>query len=204
MVDLLQVHHQLVGPQGGTLAHGGGLGRLAVGVGHAGHVLVLLGKTGQLGQYADELFADELQTLTHHDDVGVVADIAAGRAQMDDALGFRALHPVSVHMRHHVVAHLLFLFARHIVVDVVHMGFQLLHHFGGDVGQALLHLCAGQRHPQAAPGAELVVIREDVLHLIGGVTGGKRADIAVMLRHWKSSYAPGHLHEGRFYSVQPL
>ena len=86
-------------------------------------------------------------------------------------------------MAHDVVADQLLAGNGDIVVDVVHMGFQLLHHFGGDVGQALLHLCAGQRHPQTAPGAELVVIREDVLHLIGGVTGGKRADIAVMLRH---------------------
>ena len=183
MVDLLQVHHQLIGPQGRALAHGGGLSGLAVGVGHAGHVLVLLGKTGQLGQHADELFADELQTLTHHDDVGVVADVAAGRTQMDDACRLGALLAVGVDMAHDVVADQLLAGNGDIVVDIVHMGFQLLHHFGGDVGQALLHLCAGQRHPQTAPGAELVVIREDVLHLIGGVTGGKRADIAVMLRH---------------------
>ena len=48
MVDLGQIHHQLVGPQGSALAHSGGLCGLAVGVGHAGHILVLLGKVCQL------------------------------------------------------------------------------------------------------------------------------------------------------------
>ena len=109
---------------------------------------------------------------------------------MDDAGGLGTLLAVGVDVAHHVVAHQLFAGDGHIVVDVLHVGFQLCHHFGGDVGQALLHLRAGQRHPQAAPRAELVVVREDVLHLVGGIAGRKRADIAVMLRHWNSSYAP--------------
>ena len=184
VVDLLQVHHQLVGPQGGTLAHGGGLGRLAVGVGHAGHVLVFLGKAGQLCQHADELFAHQLQALPHDDDVGVVAHIAAGGTQMDDAGCLGALLAVGINVAHHVVAHQLFALNGHFVIDVVHMGFQLGHHVGGDVGQALVHLGPCQCHPQATPGAELVVIGEDVLHLVRGIPGGKRADITVMLRHW--------------------
>ena len=127
----LQVHHQLVGPQGGALAHGGGLGGLAVGVGHAGHVLVLLGKVGQLCQHADELFAHQLQALPHHDDVGVVAHIAAGGTQMDDAGCLGALLAVGVDVAHHVVAHQLFPLDGDFIVDVVHMGFQLGHHARG-------------------------------------------------------------------------
>ena len=145
--------------------------------------LYSVGKVGQLCQHTDELFAHQLQALAHDDDVGVVAHVAAGSAQMDDARRLGALLAVGVDMAHHVVADQLFAGDGDIVVDVVHMGFQLGHHLGGDVGQALVHLGPGQRHPQAAPGAELVVVREDVLHLIGGVTGGKRADITVMLRH---------------------
>ena len=64
-VQLLQVHVELVHPQGGALAHGGQLGRLAVGVGQAGHILVFPGKVGQQGQHADELFAHQLQALAH-------------------------------------------------------------------------------------------------------------------------------------------
>jgi len=184
VVDLAEVHHQLVGPQGSALAHGGGLGGLAVGVGHAGHILVLLGELCQLCQHADELLAHQLEALTHHDNVGIVADIAAGGTQMDDACRLGTLLAVSVDMAHDVVAHQLLPLDGDFIVDVVHMSFQLGHHLGGDIGQALLHLGPGQGHPQAAPGAELVVVREDVLHLIGGITGGKGADITVMLRHW--------------------
>ena len=183
VVDLLQVHHQLVGPQGGALAHGGGLSGLAVSVGHAGHVLVFLGEAAQLCQHTDQLFAHQFQTLTHHDDVGVVAHIAAGGTQMDDAGSLGALLAVGVHMAHHVVAHQLFALDGHFIVDIVHMGFQLSHHIGGDVGQALLHFGPGQRHPQAAPCAELVIVREDILHLVRGIAGGKGADITIMLRH---------------------
>ena len=102
---------------------------------------------------------------------------------MDDACCLGTLLTVGVDMAHDVVAHQLFPLDGDFIVDVVHMSFQLGHHLGGDIGQALLHLGPGQRHPQAAPGAELVVVREDVLHLIGGITGGKGADITVMLRH---------------------
>ena len=131
VVDLVEVHHQLVGPQGGALAHGGGLGGLAVGVGHAGHVLVLLGKVGQLGQHANELFADELQALPHHDDVGVVAHIAAGSTQMDDAGGLGALLAIGIDVAHHVVADQLLPGNGDVIVDIVHMGFQLGHHARG-------------------------------------------------------------------------
>ena len=103
---------------------------------------------------------------------------------MDDAGCLGALLAVGINVAHHVVAHQLFALNGHFVVDVVHMGFQLGHHVGGDVGQALVHLGPCQCHPQAAPGAELVVIGEDVLHLVRGIPGGKRADITVMLRHW--------------------
>ena len=135
----------------------------------------------QLCQHTHQLFAHQLQTLPHHDDVGVVAHIAAGGTQMDDAGCLGALLAVGVDMAHDVVAHQLFPLDGHFVVDIVHMGFQLSYHIRGDVGQTLIHFGTSQRHPQPPPGAELVVVREDILHLIGSVAGGKRADIAIML-----------------------
>ena len=102
---------------------------------------------------------------------------------MDDAGRLGALLAVGVHMAHHVVAHKALALFGDFIVDVVHMSFQLGHHLGGDIGQALLHLGPGQRHPQAAPCAELVVVREDILHLVRGIAGGKGADITIMLRH---------------------
>ena len=181
MVDLGQIHHQLVGPQGSALAHSGGLCGLAVGIGHAGHILVLLGKVRQLCQHTHQLFTHQLKTLPHHDDVGVIAHIAAGGTQMDDACCLGALLAVGIDVAHDVVAHQLFPLDSHFVVDIVHMSFQLGYHVRGDVGQALIHFGTSQCHPQPPPSAELVVVREDVLHFIGSVAGGKRADIAIML-----------------------
>ena len=99
---------------------------------------------------------------------------------MDDTLGLGALQTVGVDVAHDIVAHQLFAGDGILVVHVVLVGFQLGNLLIGD-GKALFLLGLGQRDPQLAPGAELVVVREDVLHLIGSVAGGKRADIAIML-----------------------
>ena len=185
VVDLLQVHIQLVHPQGGALANGGQLGGLAVGVGEAGHILVLVSKFSQVCQYADDLLAHQLQSLAHDDDIGVVAHIAAGSTQMDDTLCLGALQAVGIDVAHHVMAHQLFAGDGILVVHVVLVGFQLGDLLIGD-SQALLLLGLGKRDPQLAPGAELVVVRENVLHLIGSITGRERGNITVMLCHGKS------------------
>ena len=46
VVDGFQIHVQLVHPERGTFADGGQLRGLAVGVGQAGHSLVLVGELG--------------------------------------------------------------------------------------------------------------------------------------------------------------
>ena len=68
--------------------------------------------------------------LGHDDYVGVVAYVAACRAQVDYRLCRRALHAERVHVAHDVVAH--FLFARfcNVIVDVLgvclHFGYLLV------------------------------------------------------------------------------
>ena len=182
MVQLLHIHIELIHPQSGALAHGGQLGGLAVGVGEAGHVLVLGGELRQIGNDADELFAHQFKALPHDDDIGVVAHIAAGSAQMDDALRLGALQAVGVDMAHHIMTHQLFPCGGVLVVDIVLVGLQLGDLLIGDV-QTLFLLGLGQRDPQPPPGAELVVIGEDVLHLVRGIPGGKRRNITVMFSH---------------------
>ena len=182
MVNLLQVHVELVHPQGSALANGGQLGGLAVGVSQAGHILVLLGKIGQVGQHADQLFAHQLQAFAHDDNIGVIANIAAGSTQVDDTLCLGALQAVSVNMAHDIVAHQLFAGSGFLVIDVILVGFQLGNLGVGD-SKTLLLLRLGQRDPQSAPGAEFVILRENILHLVRGIAGGKRADITIMLRH---------------------
>ena len=81
VVDLFEVVVELVHPQGRPLADGGQLGRLEVGVGEAGHILILFGESGEVCKDIDDLFADQLEGVPHDDDVGVVADIAGGSAR---------------------------------------------------------------------------------------------------------------------------
>ena len=100
---------------------------------------------------------------------------------MDDARRLRALQTVRVVVAHHVVAALLLAALRIIVVDVLRMGFQLGNLLVSDV-QPLFLFRLRQRNPQLPPGAELVVLGEDELHLLAGIAGRKGADIAVM-RH---------------------
>jgi len=85
---------------------------------------------------------------------------------------------------HHVVAHFPLPGLGHLVVDVVLMALQLLNLLFGD-GKPQPVLGLRQRNPQPAPGAELLLLRKEILHLVAGVTGGKGADIALM--HEKTS-----------------
>ena len=56
MAHLFIIHDQIHQPQSGTLAHGGGLGRLEVGKAQAGHILILVGKLGHTGNGVHQLF----------------------------------------------------------------------------------------------------------------------------------------------------
>ena len=98
---------------------------------------------------------------------------------MDDPLGVRALQAVGVDVAHHVVAALLLPADGVLVVDVVGVGLQLGDLLVGD-GQALPLLGLGQGDPEFAPGAELVVVGEDVLHLLAGVAGLEGGNVSVV------------------------
>ena len=178
VLHLLQVHEQLVHPQGGPLAHGDQLGGLEVGEAQGGQGLVLPGKFGQMGQHPHQLVPDQQQGLPHEDDVGVVPHIAAGGPQVDDGHGLGAQLAVGVDVGHHVVAQLLLPLGGLLIVDVGDVGLQLVHLLLGH-GQAQLHLRPGQGHPQPAPGGKLLVGGEDVLHLVAGVAGGQGTFVSV-------------------------
>ena len=87
---------------------------------------------------------------------------------MDNGLRLGALEAVGVHMGHHIVAHHLFPLSCHIIVDIILMFPHLLNLLIGDVKtQLLLRLCQGD--PESSPGAELLVLRKNVLHLPAGI-----------------------------------
>ena len=179
--QLAIVHVQFIQPQRRALADRRQLGRLQMRIRQRGHCLVLIREIRQQVHHVEQLAPHDLQALAHDNHVGVVAHIAGRRAQMDDARRLRALQTVRVDVAHHVVAALLLAALRIVVVDVLRMGFQLGNLLVSDV-QPLLLFRLRQRNPQLPPGAELVVLGEDELHLLAGIACRKWADIAVM-RH---------------------
>ena len=52
---------------------------------------------------------------------------------MDDSLRLRALHSVCIYMGHDIVAHHLLPLLRHLIVDIVRMGLQLIDLLLGDI-----------------------------------------------------------------------
>ena len=182
MLDFLKVHVELVEPQGGALAHGGQLGGLQVRVGQGRQGLVSVREARKQVHDVEHLAPHDLQALLHDDDVGVVAHVAAGGAQVDDAARGGALQAVGVDMAHHIVAALALAALGVVVVDIVLVGLQLGDLPVGD-GQALLLLGPRQGDPEPPPGAEFVVLGKDELHLRACVPGGKGADIPGMIGH---------------------
>ena len=151
VLHLIQIHQQLIHPEGGPFSHGDKLCRLKVSKTKGRKGFILVGKIGQNRQHTYQLIPDESKALPHKDEVGIVADITTGGAQVDNGHSLGALLSVGVNVGHHVVAELLFPLGGGVVIDVVQMGFQLGHLFGGD-WEAQFHLSPGQGHPQAPPG----------------------------------------------------
>ena len=93
---------------------------------------------------------------------------------MNDPLGLWALHAVSVHMGHDVMAHFFFPRPRHVIINIRNVGLHLVDLLLRD-RQAQLHLCLSQRDPQLPPGGKFHILRENILHLPTGIPLGKRA-----------------------------
>ena len=107
VLELVQIQHQVVGPQAGPLADGRRLGRLQVREAEAGQVAVLLRRTWPARRSRRPAGrATQLQRLAHQDQVGVVGDVAARRAEVDDRPGRGADVAVGVDVGHHVVPQL--------------------------------------------------------------------------------------------------
>ena len=126
----------------------------------------------------EELAAQKQKTLPQDDQVGVIAYVAGGRAEVDDPGRLRALQPVGVDVAHHVVPHLPLPRFGLFVVDVVLVGSQLPDLFFAD-RQAELRFGFRQRDPKPPPGAEFLLLGKKMLHLAARVAAGERAYIRI-------------------------
>ena len=132
MLHLCQGKLKFLHPQGRTLTDGGRLGGLEVGESQCGHCLIFIREGSKLCQNVDQLFADQLKCLTHDDDIRIIADIAACRAQMDDALCLRALQTIGIDMAHDIMTDHFFTRAGFFIINILRMRFQFRDLFVGD------------------------------------------------------------------------
>ena len=179
VVQLLHVRQQVLHPQRGPLAHGDGLCRLIVGVAQCRRGGVFFREGRQIRQHRQQMSPQIDQSVPVQDQIGVIRDVAAGGAQMDDARRRWGRLAVGVHVGHHVVAHLPLPLGGDIVVDVGDVGLQLRGLRLCD-GEPQLVLHAGQRRPQPPPGLVAAVVREQPQHIVRGVAGRQRGLVGVM------------------------
>ncbi len=177
-VQLFQIAHQVLHPQGCPLADGHQLGGLIVGIAQGGGCLILVCKGRQVGNHLQQLCTQIAKTVPVNNHVCIVGDVAAGGTQVDDAGSLGGHQTIGIHMGHHIVAHFLLPGSRHGKVNIVQLGFQLVH-------LLLAHrqpqgmLCLGKGHPQLAPGPDSCLGRKEIQHIPGGVAGGQGGFITV-------------------------
>ena len=119
MLDLCQIEHQVVRPQAGPPADGRRLRRLQVREAEVGRSRCCLANSASATITAANRRGDHLQPFAHQDQIGVVGDVAARRAQMDDRPGRWAHVAVGMDVGHHVVPQLPFVLLGRVEIDVV-------------------------------------------------------------------------------------
>ena len=143
-----------------------------------GKRLVFLREITEILDDGEQFLANERKGFLHHDHVGIVADVAGGRTEVNDRARIRAKIAVRVNVSHNVVAELLFVSARYSVVDIVDMRFEFSDLRVRDV-EAHCLFCFRKRDPKLSPGGEFHIGGEKILHFGAGISAGKCAFITV-------------------------
>ena len=150
VLDFGEIQHEIVQPQACALAHRGRLGRLKVRECKAGERAMFQRKCGQRVDHRGQSIAQQRQAVSHQQKIGIVGDVAARGAQVDDGPRLRASVTVRVNMGHHIVPELVLVALGCVEVDIVDVGTQLLDLFAGD-RKPQLGLGFGQDDPQSSP-----------------------------------------------------
>ena len=118
IVQIFEIQTELLHPKRCTFSDGCRLCRLKMGKCQGRLVFVFICKFCQLCQYIDQFLFHQLQCFCHHDNVGIVTNIAGGCSQMDDAFCFRALYAIRIYVRHNIMTHLTFTFLGNLIINV--------------------------------------------------------------------------------------
>ena len=157
-----------------------------MGVAQSGGSLVLGGKPGEVGHHGQQLAPQIPEALPVEDHVGIVGDIAAGGAQVNDARSGGSGLAVSIDVGHDVMADFLFPLGGGFVVNIGDVGLQFGHLLRRH-RQTQVVFGPGQGDPQPPPGLDAGVLREEVQHEFGGVPGRQRGFVTVF-GHRRSTF----------------
>ena len=125
---------------------------------------------GQVFNDGSRFFKHDFARAFHRDNVLVVADVTARRAEVNYGRGVRTLKPVRVNVAHNVVTDFLFARFGNVVIYIVHVRFEFGDLRLGHVKSEFM-LGAGKRDPEPPPRGELEVVRKAVLHFVACVAG---------------------------------
>ena len=178
-IQLLEIRAEVLHPQRGALADGHGLRGLIVRVAERRRFGVFTRERGKVAHHTEKLPSQISEAVAIEDKVGVVGHIAARRTEVDNAGGRGRGLAVGVHVRHHVMAHLVLALFRDVVVDIGDVRGKLIDLLLRN-GQAQLMLGTRQRHPQPAPGLKAHIGGKEVQHIFGCIAGRKRGLVNIL------------------------
>ncbi len=180
-IQFFQVSEEILHPERGAFSDGHKLGGLIMGIPQRGRAGVFLREPGKIPQKTQKPLPEVTQALTVNNQVRVIGNVAACRAQMDDPGGGGGGFSVGVDMSHHIVSDFLFFLCGKLIINVVNMRLKLCHLFRGDrQTQDMLRPCQG--NPEPPPGLDTGIRGKELQHKIGSVTGRKRRFVAIF-RH---------------------
>src|SRR5213593_4133376 len=174
--QLLRVEQELLHPQGDALPDGGELRRLEVGVREARQLAVAARELRERDDDGRDPSQQQLQPLAHQQEVGVVGDVRAGRAEVNEGTRRRRLLAKMMDVRHHVVPQALLVLGRAVEIGVVEVAAELGQRAIGDVEPELL-LGLQQREPEPPPQPDPPALAPQRLHRGGGVAGAERRGV---------------------------
>src|SRR5207249_12088643 len=174
--QLFRVEQKLLHPQRDALSDGRELRGLEVGVGQARQVAVAACQLGERHHDGRDPSEQQLQPLAHQDQVGVVGDVRAGRAEVEEGARRRRLVPEVMDVRHHVVPHTLLVLGGALQIGVVQVRAQLSERPVGD-GEAELALGLHEREPQPPPQADPPALSPQRLHRGRSVALAQRREV---------------------------
>ena len=177
MEQLLGVQRKVLHPHRHPLADGGELRRLEMRVGEAGQGPIVSRHLAHRDEDGADPPEQQLHRLAHQHQVGVVGDVGARGAQMNEGAGGRRLIAEMMDVRHHVMAQPALVLRGFLEIGVVQVRAKLIHCCIRDPDSQIL-LPLHERQPQPAPQADAAALAPECLHRGRGVACGERRDPA--------------------------